>query len=133
VRCSNRFDPDRPADVAARAVVHASVEVHKQLGPGLLESVYESCLAYELVSAGVQLTRQSWIPFTYKGHHEPRAFRIDLVVDRVLIVEVKAVPMLLPIHHAQLRTYLRLAKLRVGLLLNFNVRLMKDGIVRIAL
>ncbi len=112
-------------------IIGAAIEVHRALGPGLLESVYETCLAHELTRAGVPMSRQVPIPLLYKGVRLETGFRADLVVDGCVLVEVKAAERLLPIHDAQVLTYLRLAGLRTGILLNFNVKLLKDGVRRL--
>ena len=114
-------------------VVDAAIRVHTALGPGLLESVYEHCLAIELSSRGIKVERQVPIPVVYKRTRLEIGFRIDLLVDDCLIVELKAVEEVLPIHEAQVFTYLRLTGNRVGLLLNFNVISMKNGLKRIIL
>lgn len=111
-------------------IIGASIKVHRALGPGLLESFYEVCLAHELAKAGVPFERQVELPVVYDGHRLDAGFRIDLLVDRTVIVELKAVEKLLPLHEAQLMTYLRLSGQRVGLILNFNVPALRNGIVR---
>jgi GxxExxY protein len=114
-------------------VVDASMDVHSALGAGLLESVYEHCLARELELRGLKVERQVPIPVTYKETELEVGFRIDLLVDDCLIVELKAVEAVLPVHEAQVFTYLRLTGSRVGLLLNFNIVSMKNGVKRIIL
>jgi GxxExxY protein len=114
-------------------VVDASMDVHSAMGPGLLENVYEHCLVHELEFRGLKVERQVPIPVVYKETELPVGFRIDLLVEDCLIVELKAVEAVLPIHEAQVFTYLRLTGSRVGLLLNFNVVSMKNGIKRIIL
>jgi GxxExxY protein len=114
-------------------VVDAAMDVHSALGPGLLESVYEQCLAHELELRGLKVERQVAIPVVYKKAELEVGFRIDLLVQDCLIIELKAVETVLPIHEAQVFTYLRLTDSRVGLLLNFNVVSMKNGIKRIIL
>jgi GxxExxY protein len=118
------------ANVLASVVVDAAIEVHRILGPGLLESAYEAALAYELGLRGITVERQVLLPVHYKGEYLDAGFRLDLVVGKLLIVELKAVQHIEPIHEAQLLTYLRLSGLWLGLLLNFNVPLMKNGIRR---
>ena len=115
----------------SESVIGAAVEVHRQLGPGLLESVYEVCLYSELKSLGMQVQRQVPLPITYKGVVLEEGMRLDLLVGRSLIVELKAVEALLPIHSAQVITYLKLSKLPTGLLLNFNVTVLRQGIKRL--
>jgi GxxExxY protein len=112
-------------------IVDASIQVHSALGPGLLESAYQTCLAYELRQRGSTVRTQVAIPIVYKGITVPVGYRVDLVVEESVIVELKTVASLLPIHEAQLLTYLRLSDRRLGLLLNFHVALMRDGIKRL--
>ena len=111
-------------------VLGAAIEVHKHLGPGLLESTYEACLCHELQARGLSSLRQVSLPLDYKGLHVEGAFRLDLVIEDKIIVELKSQEGILPVHEAQLMTYLKLTGKRVGLLLNFNVSIMKNGIVR---
>jgi GxxExxY protein len=113
-------------------IIGAAIEVHRELGPGLLESAYEAALAYELGLRGVSLERQKAQPIRYKGRLIEIGYRMDLLVEDSVIIELKAVETLLPIHQAQLITYLKLADKRIGLLINFNVPLLKRGIVRLA-
>jgi GxxExxY protein len=112
-------------------VIHAAIEVHRILGPGLLESAYEQCLAHELRTEGLRFARQLEIPIDYKGCLLDCGYRVDLLVERRVVVEIKAVESLLPIHDAQLITYLKLGGWNLRLLINFNVRLLKSGIKRI--
>lgn len=112
------------------AIVDCSIRVHKELGPGLLESVFEVCLMKELLAEGLTVRRQVALPVFYKGENIGLDFRIDLLVEEEVIVELKAVDTLLPIHEAQLLTYLKLSEMHLGLLINFNVKLLKDGIKR---
>ena len=114
-------------------IIGAAIEVHRTLEPGLLESAYEECLAYELTQRGIDFERQKPIPVVYKAVHLDCGFRLDLVVENLVIVELKAVSQLEPIHEAQLLTYLKLAGLKLGLLLNFNVPQLRKGIKRLAL
>jgi GxxExxY protein len=114
------------------AIVDAAFKVHTTLGPGLLESVYEAALAWELEKRGLRVTRQQGIPVVYEEVHIHTGFFADLVVEDQIIVEIKAVEAIAPVHRKQLLTYLKLADKRLGLLINFNVALIKDGIVRIA-
>lgn len=112
-------------------VIGACIEVHRILGLGLLEAAYEECLAYELEQQGLAFTRQQTLPIVYKGVRLDAAFRLDLVVAGALIVELEAVEALQPIHDAQLLTYLRLSGIPLGLLVNFNVPILKQGIRRL--
>ena len=121
------------ADLLSNQIIGAAIEVHKQLGPGLLESTYEECLAYELTQRQIPFERQKEVPVAYKGLKLDCAYRLDLLVDSLVIVELKAVEQVLPIYEAQLLTYLELTGCRVGLLLNFNVRLLKNGIKRLVI
>lgn len=112
-------------------IVDSSIEVHKNLGPGLLESAYETCLAFELRSRGLAVRTQVALPILYKGVRLDAAYRIDLLVEDGLVIELKTVQRMLPVHEAQLLTQLRLGGYRLGLLLNFYVPVMRDGIRRI--
>lgn len=120
-------------DKIAKVVVDAAFKVHTTLGPGLLESVYEVCLVHELHRRGMRVDTQVALPIEYDGLMLDAALRFDLIVEDQLIVELKAVESLLPIHMAQVMTYLKLSRCRLGLLINFNVPLIKDGIRRIIL
>jgi GxxExxY protein len=111
-------------------VIGLAIEVHRELGPGLLESVYEECLCYELSEVGVPVQRQVKVPIVYRGRVLDDGFRADIVVNDELIVEIKAVERVLPVHEAQVLTYLRLTRYRVGLLMNFNALRLKDGLKR---
>ncbi|MEW6609242.1 MAG: GxxExxY protein [bacterium] len=111
-------------------IIGAAIEVHKNLGPGLLESAYEICLARELELRKVPFQRQVGLPIEYKGESCEVGYRIDLLVDKKVIVEIKSVETIHPVHEAQLLTYLRLSKCKVGLLINFNVPVLKEGIKR---
>lgn len=112
-------------------IIGAAIEVHKALGPGLLESAYEECLYHELGLRKFRCDRQKPLPVEYKGVKLDCGYRLDLVVEGLVVVELKAVELIEPIHRAQLLTYLKLYGLNIGLLMNFNVPIMKDGIVRI--
>jgi GxxExxY protein len=124
---------DGCADLAATQIVDAAYAVHKTLGPGLLESVYEMCLMHELARRHVHAERQVALPIIYDRITLDAGLRLDLIVERCVIVELKSVDKLLPVHTAQVLTYLKLSGLRLGLLINFNVQLIRDGIKRIAL
>jgi len=112
-------------------IVDAAIQVHRALGPGLLESAYEACLVSELVQRGLLIERQKDLPVVYRDTRIDCGYRLDLLVEEQVIVEVKAVDKLAPIHDAQVITYLRLSGTKVGLLLNFNVPLLKDGLRRL--
>ena len=114
-------------------VIGLGIEVHRALGPGLLESVYEECLCHELKTADIEFARQSALSVSYKGIKLDCGYRMDIVVANEVLVEVKSVDRLLPIHDAQVLTYLKLSGLKVGLLMNFNSVLLKDGLRRLVL
>lgn len=114
-----------------QGVIGAAIEVHKSLGPGLLESAYEECLCHELSLRGFPFERQKPIPLTYKGIRLECGFRLDILVDSLVVVEVKSVEKLLPVHTAQLLSYLKLGKWPVGLIINFNAEVLKQGIRRL--
>ena len=115
-----------------RKVIGAGIEVHKHLGPGLLESAYEECLCHEFKQIGFPFERQKELPIVYKGEKLDCGYRLDVVVAGMLILELKACERLEPIHEAQLLTYLKLTGIKVGLLINFNVPILRDGIKRIS-
>ncbi|MGH7526082.1 MAG: GxxExxY protein [Gemmatimonadales bacterium] len=117
--------------VVSGAVIGAALEVHRHIGPGLLESVYQSCLCHELRLRGVPFREQVSVPLSYKGLRVGAGYRMDLLVSDTVVVEVKAVDAILPIQRAQLLTYLKLIGLRVGLLINFNVETLASGIRRV--
>ncbi len=117
-------------DALSHKVIGCALEVHRELGPGLLESAYECCLASELGRAGIGFQRQVELPVYYKGEPIDCGYRMDFLVERTVILELKSVEKLLGIHEAQLLTYMKLAKCEIGLLINFNVALLRDGIKR---
>jgi GxxExxY protein len=129
---SRRQEPDKDLNDLARAVVGAGIEVHRHLGPGLGEFFYERAFKLELELRQIPYKSQDWVSVSYKGHPLGRR-RIDLVVGDRLIVELKSVEKLAPIHSAQLISYLRITGYRLGLLMNFNVALLKEGIKRVVL
>ncbi len=114
-------------------IIGAALEVHRQLGPGLLESAYEECLAYELSLRNIPFERQKPVPVVYKGVQLDCGFRLDLLVGDLVVVELKAVDALMPIHQAQVLTYLKLTGCKLGLLINFNVLRLREGIKRMVL
>ena len=122
--------PDFPHQQLTEAIIGAAIEVHNALGPGLLESAYEACLSHELTLRGLPHRRQVELPVVYKGQHVECGYRLDFVVENAVAVELKSVDKVIPIHEAQLFSYLKLSGFKVGLLINFNVRLLKDGITR---
>jgi GxxExxY protein len=111
-------------------IIGCAIKVHRALGPGLLESAYEACLAHELTKAGLSVKRQVAVPIVYDGIKLDAGYQLDLVVEDKIIIELKSVETLLPIHEAQLITYLKLTDIKLGLLINFNVALLKNGIKR---
>ncbi|MGZ4733887.1 MAG: GxxExxY protein [Terriglobales bacterium] len=117
-------------DPRTSPIIGAAIEVHRNLGPGLLESAYEECLCHELHLRGLDFKRQEPLPLLYKGLRLDCGYKLDLIVQDQVILKLKAVEKLLPIHEAQLLTYLRLTGKRVGLLINFNVPLLTQGIIR---
>jgi GxxExxY protein len=118
-------------DVLTHEIIGSAIEVHGILGPGLLESVYEVALCYELTTRGLRVHRQVLVPLLYKGLNLKTGIRLDLCVEERVIIEVKSVEHLHEVHRARLLTYLELTKLRIGLLFNFNVKFIKDGMRRI--
>ena len=121
---------ERGEDPVMAGVIGAAIEVHKALGPGLLESAYGACLAAELWERGIAFEREVPLPVRFKGHTLEIGYRLDFVVQGQVVVELKAVEKIMPVHEAQLLTYLKLSSMRTGLLLNFNAPYMRDGIVR---
>jgi GxxExxY protein len=118
------------AEGLTEQVIGLAIGVHRAVGPGLLESVYRECLSDELAAAGIDHRREVAIPVTFKGKTLPVGFRADLIVDGKVIIEVKAVDALAPVHQAQILTYLRMSQLRIGLLMNFHAPRLKDGLRR---
>ncbi len=121
---------DRPADALTQKIIGAALEVHRTLGPGLLESTYEACLIFELNQMGLKVERQKPLPIIYKGIKLHCGYRLDLLIENTVIVEIKSVDDLAPIHSSQLLSYLNLSQFQVGLLINFNVKILKHGIRR---
>ena len=114
-------------------IIGAAIDVHRELGPGLLESAYETCLAHELIRRDLKVEQQKAVPLSYKGVKLDCGYRIDLLVENMVVVELKAANRLEPIHEAQVLSYLKLSGHKVGLLINFNVRVLKDGLKRLVL
>src|SRR5262245_31308312 len=112
-------------------IISSAITIHKKLGPGLLESTYEACLAYEITRLGLKVERQKSLPVMYERVRLDCGYRLDLVVEKTVVVELKAIDNVLPVHKAQLLSYLRLSGLPVGLLINFHVMMLKDGISRL--
>lgn len=121
---------DKKLNSISYKIIGCAFSVHSELGPGLLESTYETCLEYELISAGLKVESQKALPVVYKEIKLDAGYRIDLLVEDCVIIEIKSVDAIAPIHEAQLLTYLKLSGKRLGLLLNFNVTDMKNGIMR---
>ncbi len=117
----------------ATVLVDSAFKVHQALGPGLLESVYESCFCIELTNRRISYERQAQMSLVYEGVNVDGGFRLDLLVEKSIVVEIKAVEKLLPIHQSQVLTYLKLTNLRLGLLVNFNVQMFKQGVRRVVL
>lgn len=120
------------SDELSKNIIGAAIEVHRNLGPGLLESAYEKCLCYELASKRISFERQKNLPITYKDIHLDCGYRIDILVEKLVIIELKTVEHIESIHEAQLLTYLKLSDLWLGLLINFNIPVLKEDICRIA-
>jgi GxxExxY protein len=116
-----------------QTIIGGAIEVHRTLGPGLLESAYEACLAYEVSQRGLSIERQKSLPIVYRDVRIDGGYRLDLLVEGCVIVEIKAVDMLLPVHQAQLLSYLRLSGCPIGLLINFNVDVLRKGLRRVIL
>ena len=124
--------PERlKADALSREIIGSAIEVHRHLGPGLFESVYEECLCCELGLRGISFQRQVPLPLRYKGLNLDCGYRLDILVEDLVIVELKAVEEINPLHEAQLLTYLKLRNTWLGLLINFNVRMLRNGITRL--
>jgi GxxExxY protein len=134
----NDLEPTQSAQSAQRlnsisgAVIGAAVEVHRHLGPGLLESAYEACLAHELIAGGFAIERQKPLPVFYKGQRLDVGYRLDLVVEKLVVVEIKSIERLERVHFSQVLSYLRLTGCRLGLLINFNVPKLVEGVRRVA-
>jgi GxxExxY protein len=120
-------------DIVSKEIIGCSIEVHRQLGPGLLESAYEECLMYELSRKELYVKRQTPIPVVYKDIRLDCGYRIDLLVENSVVIELKSVDSLAPIHHAQILTYMRFSGINTGLLINFNVTILKNGLKRFVL
>ena len=118
-------------NLLTKKIIGCAIEVHKQLGPGLLESAYQECIAYEFDLNGMKYKKEYVIPLNYKGRQIDCSYRIDFLVENEVILELKSIEQILPIHKAQLLTYLKITDKRLGLLINFNVSLLRDGIVRL--
>ena len=119
-------------DTLSKKIIGAAIEVHKSIGPGLLEGIYQRCLAYELKLLGLNVSSEVTLPVRYKDLEFEDAYRVDLLVEDKVIVELKAVETMLPVHSAQLLSYLEMSSLKLGLLINFSVPQLRDGIKRLA-
>lgn len=120
-------------DFLTQQIIGCAIEVHKQLGPGLLESSYEACLMHELMSQNIDAKSQVCLPINYKGELINAGYRLDILIPDKLIIELKAVDKLVPIHTAQIITYLKLSNIKTGLLINFNVKKLTDGLKRVSI
>jgi GxxExxY protein len=125
------MDETHKLDAITGRIIGAAIEVHRRIGPGLLESAYNACLSFELREIGFRIEEQVSLPVIYRDVKLDCGYRMDFVVEDAVIIEIKAMEQLAPVHYAQLLSYLRLADKRVGLLINFHVRMLKDGIKRI--
>ena len=128
---TERAEGLRDLNEITRGIIAAAMEVHRHLGPGLLESAYQECVCYELSRMGLTFTREVHLPLSYNGLQLDCSYRVDLLVEDAVVVELKSIEQILRIHSAQLLTYLRASHKQVGLLINFNVLVLKDGIKRI--
>jgi len=125
------MDNSKIENKIATAILDQAFKIHTELGPGLLESVYEKCLQYELIEAGYEAQTQVPVPMNYKNIKFEAGFRIDLLVNNSVLVEIKSVENLAPVHYAQTLTYLKMKNLKLGLLINFNTKFLKDGLHRV--
>ena len=126
----NKMDHENKYSELTSKIIACAIEVHKALGPGLLESAYEECLAYELRNAGLRVEQQKALPVVYKDIKLDCGYRIDILVEDTVVVELKSVDALSPVHEAQILTYLKFSEKKIGLLMNFNVTLLKNGMKR---
>jgi GxxExxY protein len=115
----------------SECIIHSCISIHKDLGPGLFESVYEKVLYHELLKYGFQVDRQKRIPVNFRSYYFDVAFKADLIVEGKVIIEIKSIESIMPVHKMQLKTYLKLTGIKLGLLINFNVDLIKNGLTRI--
>ena len=126
----NSFSRDKLNEISGK-IIDCSIRVHTELGPGMLEGAYQTCLMHELIEAGFDVQSQLKLPIVYRGIELDAGYRIDLLVQGSVIIELKAIDRLLPVHEAQLLSYLRMSDLRLGLLINFNVKRLVDGVRRV--
>ena len=129
----SRVDLGPAVNRLTESIIGSAIAVHRELGPGLLESAYEACLAYEMTSRGISFERQMDLPVSYRGVTIDCGYRLDFLVEEIVILELKAVESIHPVHEAQLLSYLKLADKPLGLIINFNVKLLVDGIKRMVL
>ncbi len=120
-------------DSVSREIIGSAIEVHRIIGPGMLESAYEECLTYELIQKGLKVDRQKPIPVVYKEIKMDCGYRLDLLIDKRVIVEVKSVDFIIPVHETQILTYMRFASIKIGLFINFTVTVLKNGLKRFVL
>lgn len=125
------MDEEERLNKITETIIGVAINVHRALGPGLLESAYEACMVHDLAQAGLKVEQQKPLPIVYRGVKLECAYRLDLMIENEVIVEIKSVEKLLPIHQAQLMSYLKLSNCKVGLLINFNIRVLKNGIKRV--
>ena len=125
------MDQEERLNKITETIIGAAIDVHRALGPGLLESAYEACMVYDLIQVGMKVEQQKPLPVVYRGVKLECGYRLDLMIENEVVVEIKSIDKLLPIHKAQLMSYLKLADCKVGLLINFNVEILKDGIQRV--
>ena len=125
------MDREERLNKITETIIGVAIGIHKALGPGLLESAYEACMVYDLTQAGLRVEQQKSLPVVYREVKLECGYRLDLLVEKEVIVEIKSIERFLPIHKAQLMSYLKLADCKVGLLINFNVEILKDGIQRV--
>mgnify|MGYP001616103292 FL=1 len=125
------MDQEEKLNKITETIIGVAIGIHKALGPGLLESAYEACMVYDLIQSGLKVEQQKPLPVVYREVKLECGYRLDLMIENEVIVEIKSVEKLLPIHKAQLMSYLKLSDCKIGLLINFNVELLKDGIQRV--
>ena len=125
------MDQEERLNKITETIIGAAIDVHRALGPGLLESAYEACMVYDLIQVGMKVEQQKPLPVVYRGVKLECGYRLDLMIENEVVVEIKSIDKLLPIHKAQLMSYLKLADCKVGLLINVNVEILKSGIQRV--
>ena len=125
------MDQEERLNKITETIIGVAINIHRALGTGLLESAYEACMVYDLIQVGMKVEQQKPLPVVYRGVKLECGYRLDLMIENEVVVEIKSIDKLLPIHKAQLMSYLKLADCKVGLLINFNVEILKDGIQRV--